>query len=349
LTDEAASSETDDLMTMAVNLVEAGMGRKAVRLIEQALETAWRPELLWLLRRIQSENVPEFHFEMLLEDRRNAVFEQALARAVTPGCSVLDIGSGTGLLAMMAARAGAAHVTTCEMDWRLAETARRIVEANGYSDRVNVLNVHSSSLEVGRDLPERVDVLVAEIFGHMLLNEAVLPVFEHAREHLLKPGGTIIPAAASFEIALAEDSNDLRGPVGDIRGFDVSGINRHRPIGYSIPVGDEALALRSDPVSLFSFDFTCDAAVEPGEREISLRSSGGRVNGVVGWIRLALDDTDVYENRPGPGASSSWRAPLWRMPPVDTQPGDLITVRGKHDRYRIWIGAPDGTPWFARD
>jgi hypothetical protein len=124
-------------------------------------------------------------------------------------------------------------------------------------------------------------------------------------------------------------------------------MNRHRPIGYPLSVGDEALTLRSEPASLCSFDLRSDAPVEPEEREIVLRSSGGRVNGVVGWIRLALDEAALYENRPGPGAVSSWKVPFWAMPPLDTEPGDVVTVRGSHDRYRIRIGAADGSPWFA--
>jgi hypothetical protein len=124
-------------------------------------------------------------------------------------------------------------------------------------------------------------------------------------------------------------------------------MNRHRPIGYPLSVGDEALVLRSEAASLCSFDLRSDAPVEPEEREIVLRSNGGRVNGVVGWIRLALDESAVYENRPGPGAVSSWRVPFWAMPPLDTQRGDVVTVRGSHDRYRIRLGAADGSPWFA--
>lgn len=345
MTSESPAPGAEALLTMARSLVASGSARKAAILLEQALARHPRPEFLWMLRRIHSEAIPKCHFEMLHDTARNRAYQEALERAIRPGMTVLEIGTGSGLLAMMAARAGAASVITCEMDWRLAETARAIVAANGFEKIVTVVDRHSTELEIGRDLPGRADVLVAEVFGHMLLNEAALPVFAHARRHLLKPDAAIIPAAASFEVALAFDSSPARGPVGPVCGFDLSGMNRHRPISYSIPAGDEALALRSADQSLFAFDLESAADPQPEERDFTLVSSGGPVNGVVGWIRLRMDGSGVHDTRPGPGAASSWKLPFWPMPGLETAPGEAVTFRAGHNRQTIRIGGTDGTPW----
>src|SRR5215468_10023333 len=62
-----------------------------------------------------NRTVPHWHFHIVQDHARNAAYDAAMRRAMTPNSRVLEIGAGTGLLAMMAARAGAAAVITCEM------------------------------------------------------------------------------------------------------------------------------------------------------------------------------------------------------------------------------------------
>ena len=83
---------------------------------------------------------------MVRDEARNAAYDAALRRAVTPGMRVLEIGTGSGLLAMMAARAGARHVYTCEVVPQIAQAAREIVARNGYAERITVLDKHSNAI-----------------------------------------------------------------------------------------------------------------------------------------------------------------------------------------------------------
>ena len=92
-----------------------------------------------LVSGILSQGVPRWHFNMVRDAARNAAYEAALGRAVTAQTSVLEIGTGSGILAMMAARAGSKHVVTCEAVPAIAETAREIVALNGFADRVRVV------------------------------------------------------------------------------------------------------------------------------------------------------------------------------------------------------------------
>src|SRR5262249_41477952 len=102
-------------------------------------------------------------------------YEAALRRAITPNSKVLEIGCGSGLLAMMAARAGAAAGVSCEMGTAIAGKAAEIGARNGDSDRVRVIAKHSSMLDAETDLGGRADVLVSEIVDSALLGELVLP------------------------------------------------------------------------------------------------------------------------------------------------------------------------------
>src|SRR5918992_147165 len=76
------------------------------------------------LNRVHRKLIPRWHFEMLNDEERNSAFERVLSKAITPSTTVLDIGSGSGLLAMMAARAGAKETISCEMISPIAELAQ---------------------------------------------------------------------------------------------------------------------------------------------------------------------------------------------------------------------------------
>lgn len=70
-----------------------------------------------------SAGIPKCHFRIVRDGVRNPAYDDALPRAVKPALRVLDIGAGTGLVAMMAARAGARDVVTCEMNPAIADGA----------------------------------------------------------------------------------------------------------------------------------------------------------------------------------------------------------------------------------
>ncbi|EGD79112.1 arginine N-methyltransferase [Salpingoeca rosetta] len=172
------------------------------------------------------EAVNDFHFAMLNDSQRNDFYRQALARQVKPGDVVLEIGTGSGLLAMLAASAGAKHVYTIEANRHLAALARKIIRANNLQDKITVINKLSTNVHVGHDFPERCDVLVSEILGTLLLGESALQFVADARRRLLKKDAAIIPRAGRQFISLVQ-SNELRQitSVQKWEGFDLHEFN----------------------------------------------------------------------------------------------------------------------------
>jgi Ribosomal protein L11 methyltransferase (PrmA) len=133
------------------------------------------------------------HARMLHDHRRTGDYLAALTAAVRPGDVVLDIGTGSGVLSVAAARAGARRVYAVEAT-DIASVAERVFEVYGVQDRVSLLSGWSRQIE----LPEKADLLVAEIIGNEPFEEEILETTLDARQRLLKPGARLIPHALTL-------------------------------------------------------------------------------------------------------------------------------------------------------
>ncbi len=299
----------------------------------------WDPVVSGLRRVAISYVVPRWHFPMLHDKPRNDAYAAAIRRAVSADHHVLEIGTGSGLLAMLAARSGARRVTTCEMVPIIATAARKVIAANGLADRIEVVTGKSQDLEIGRDISEAGDVLVSEIIGNDFLSEGVLAAVADARKRLLNSDAVIIPAAASIRIALAGGVQIERLlSAGVYDGLNLGAFDLFRPVSLSVPE-TFALAPLSEATDLFSFDFTHEARVAPDRRSVALTAtSAGRCHGVVQWIRLQLDAATAFENTPFGLHRSHWEPMLHVFPrPLDVRAGDVVRVLAIHDVGSLMI------------
>ena len=119
---------------------------------------------------------------------------------VRPGDTVLDVGAGSGILSMFAARAGAARVYAVERT-PIAGLAEQLAAANGVADTVTV--IHGDVIDI--ELPEPVDVIVSEWLGGFGIDEGMLAPVIAARDRWLKPGGVMIPHTVTAWTALVHD------------------------------------------------------------------------------------------------------------------------------------------------
>ncbi|XP_047339117.1 protein arginine N-methyltransferase PRMT10-like [Impatiens glandulifera] len=160
-----------------------------------------------------------YHQKEMLCDRvrmnayYNAVFEN---KHHFQGKTVLDVGTGSGILAIWAGQAGARKVYAVEAT-TMANHARVLVNANNLQD---VIEVIQGSIE-DITLPERVDVIISEWMGHFLLRESMFDSVIYARDRWLKPTGVMYPSHAQMWCAPVrsdlcdEKSNDFEGTMAD--------------------------------------------------------------------------------------------------------------------------------------
>lgn len=284
-------------------------------------------------------SVPRWHFTMLNDLERNDAFAVALERVLPKGAHVLDIGSGTGLLAMMAAKAGAASVTTCELNPMLAELAMQIIAQHGLSDVITVVPKRSDHLVVGVDLPRRADLIVSEIVDCGLIGEGVLPTMAHAREHLLAPGGTLLPESARVFGALLDSTVvDGLNRVGFAAGFDVGLFNGLATRGhFPVRLLTWPHRLISGTSELCSFDFV-SGSVEDGSRLVELvATESGTAHGLVTWFEMSLGGGIVLCNSPDNLASHWMQAFVPFAQPVMLTDGERVRIDFSWQRGQLSV------------
>jgi type III protein arginine methyltransferase len=337
----AAKDNPKALLTLATEAQRLGDLDRCLALMEQALALQPdNPETQYRVRHLRGEVVPDWHFTMMQDHIRNQAFLEAIERAVKPDMKVLDIGSGSGLLAMMAARAGAREVHSCEMNPVIAKVAQEIVSRNGFADKVTIHNKVSQKLDPDADLGGPADLVISEIIGKDLVCEQVLPAMRDAVRRLAKPGAQFIPHSGEIRIALAHYGKLAKRFVDEACGFDLSPFNAMHGARFHVQVYDPALELRSDSVSLFDFDFT-NRDDHPDTATIDLVSNGGTANGVVQWFRLQMDAQSSFENPPGRDSSWSWALVFFPFDAeIDLSPGDRVSVTGRivNNLLCLWRG-----------
>jgi SAM-dependent methyltransferase len=326
------------LARLARLILAKGGSERARELCARAVALAPdNAEVLALAAEVFSHGVPAWYFSLVQNSARNNIYEFAFRRAIRPGSRVLDIGAGTGLFAMMAARAGAAQVVTCESNLAVAGVVSEIAARNGFADRVRVVAKHSSDLEIGTDLDGPADVLVWDNLSTTLIGAGALPTVEQAVRRLVRPNARVIPAKGAIRIALAEDRKAQNERMSFVEGFDLSPFNRLAPPSYRISREKARTVLRSEPADLFRFDFQSGGPFPEARAKVTLSTSGGPVNGIAQWVYLEIDEElrhefPVEEN----SALGATFYPLMR--PIEMASGDTLTVCGSHDRQslRIW-------------
>jgi protein arginine N-methyltransferase 1 len=147
----------------------------------------------------------ENYGQMIADTRRMAAYDRALRKAVREGSAVADIGTGTGIFAILAVRHGARKVYAFEPDDAI-EVAREIAAVNGCSDRIEFIQELSTRVT----LPEPVDLVISDLRGVLPLYEQHVPSLIDARKRFLTAGGTLVPRCDFIRAAIVEAPDHYR-------------------------------------------------------------------------------------------------------------------------------------------
>jgi protein arginine N-methyltransferase 1 len=163
------------------------------------------------------------HEEMLKDKTRTHSYMNAIMKApeVFKDKIVLDVGCGTGILSIFAAKAGAKHVYGIE-NASIANHARKILKDNNLDSKVTIIKGKVEEVE----LPvEKVDIIISEWMGYFLLYESMLDTVLYARDKWLTADGILLPDRAVLMVAAIEDADYKQQKIGfwdDVYGVDMS-------------------------------------------------------------------------------------------------------------------------------
>ena len=142
------------------------------------------------------------HFGYLSDANKRLQYDRAIAGVIVPGSVVLDLGCGSGLLGLMALRAGADIVHFVD-DTAILEVARGTVARLGWLERARFYRCNSFELE----LAERVDVVICDHVGYFGFDYGIPALLEDARQRFLKPGGVMVPARINLKLVGVSSEN----------------------------------------------------------------------------------------------------------------------------------------------
>lgn len=219
----------------------------------------------------------DVHRRMLEDKGRVEAYRRALDAVVRPGMRVMDAGTGSGVLAVLAARAGAGAVVAVDNS-EMIEQARKVVDDSGLSEVIRCVRSDFAAVRT-----EPVDVVVTETFGAFALAEGAAEDLIRCCEANLAPGGVVIPSAVSLWLAPIRDPaamEAIRGPW-EVEGVALSALaaaQEHRAVTRLV---DPAHV--GEPQLLARVAFPHEAVRARGTIRIE-----GPIEGLCGWFDLHL-------------------------------------------------------------
>ena len=298
------------------------------------------------------KEVPGWHIPMMNDDPRNQAYKEALVKTINEDTRVLEIGSGSGLLAMLAAQSGTnKKVTTCEMTPVIASVAKEIIELNGFGKSVEVLAKASKDISIGEDLTDKADLIVSEVISNEFLGEGVLDTVEDAKKRLLAPGGRMIPESGCIMINLVGgEAIGKKLYIGDVLGFNLEPFNKIKPRKISIDQQMNSVELFTNDAVAFQFNFQEKDQFPREVKTLELKlQKTGKCFGIIQWVLLRLVDEIVFENHPVKQvAESAWYPMFYPFyKPLNLTKNQVIQIQATHNRTsaNFKLIAIDGVPF----
>ncbi|XP_064466661.1 protein arginine N-methyltransferase 7-like isoform X2 [Ornithodoros turicata] len=308
--------------------------------------------------------------DMLHDTERNRKYHLALREAIDQirkqgkKVKVLDIGTGSGLLAMMAAEYGADSVHACEAFLPVAEKAEHVIADNKLSNKIQLIRKRSTEVQVGKgkDMEEKANLLVTEVFDTELIGEGAIETFTHALQELLEPDSIVVPQQAtvyaqvvhspflySFHTLLPLEvtpqsfitvPESIRKCAGAPAVHDLQ-LSQLQPSEF-IPL--------SQPVPVFRFDFNDVRTLAKKDQQVDaiVARETGKCHVVLMWWELAMDQGKKIILSCAPywahpeGQTAPWRdhwmqGVYYVSHALEVERGETFYLNSCRDEYSMWF------------
>jgi protein arginine N-methyltransferase 1 len=269
-------------------------------------------------------NVSDYAW-MVADPVRVSAYAAALQRTIKPGSVVVEIGTGVGVFAVLAKQLGAGRVIAIEPSNAIS-VGSLIARQNGVGDGVEFIHGLSADL----DLPGGADVVFADVGGKLPLDGPSLQTMIDARQRLLAPGGTLIPAVHTLYAAVVESADKYASlvPSFDYGGahLDLSALRRFTTNRWQgARFSPKQLLTGAEAWARIDYRTLDDPNVEGTVHWTAARN--GLAHGLAVWFDAMLVDGVTLSNAPGQPELVYGKAFFPWSAPVDLREGDRVSVR----------------------
>jgi precorrin-6B methylase 2 len=281
---------------------------------------------------LRTHHIFRAHEPLLSDASRNRAFYRALEEQIAPGSTVLDIGSGTGIWAIAAARLGARRVVAVEKDEMLIPIIRTLVRENGVEEKVEIVRTDSRKLK----LRERFDIIISETIGNQGFEEDIVPIMVDARKRFLNPSGAMIPNSVRLIAAAGHIKKQYKKmPAGvSLKAGYFETLNLNIPL---VLLDKSRLKVLAKPEILVEADLqTIEAAPDFSKMTAGWNMSDlSQVNCFAVWAEVTLGKDSNLSTVD----TSSWSPVVYMIKPFNEEGGEIEFTLNLSEKTHHWSAA----------
>jgi len=273
----------------------------------------------------------QYHQTMLADGVRNKLLSEAIKAQVTKETNFLDIGAGTGIWAILAAKLGAKRVVAIEIEECLIPIIFRHAQENGVADKIEIIHANSDDVRIRG----KFDVIVSELFGQDAIGGRTIQSFINLRDRFLAPAGILIPQKISM----------LAAPVRIET--SVCNIPANVPVkcdflksvklnyGWNAPAADRRqIEFLAAPEELVEVDFR-NVRSAPSLENLS---AAWQVENLSEANAIAVFNYSTFADgiRMNNFESQSWGTGIYEFQPFSEENGELRFELNNNDKKTLW-------------